>query len=92
MTLPCNKQMTDHMASHGVAVVVFWSITLPLSSLEKLEILKGVFDWTHSNLNRALHNHGVPQDVSIDFENIVSELNFLRKTKSFHNAIHDASD
>lgn len=67
--------MIEHMASHGLAVVVFWSINLPLSSLEKLEILKGVFYWTESNINRVLHNHDVPQDVSLDLENIVSELN-----------------
>lgn len=79
MSLSHNKQITEHMASHGMAVVVFWSITLPLSNLEKLEILKGVFDWTESNINRVLHNHGIPEDISLDLENIVSEWSFLIK-------------
>lgn len=77
MSLSYNKQITDHMASHGLAVVLFWSITLPLSNLAKLEILKGVLDWTESNINRVIHNHGVPDDISLDLENIVSELSFL---------------
>ncbi|KAK4327515.1 hypothetical protein Pmani_001996, partial [Petrolisthes manimaculis] len=63
--------MTEHMASHGLAVVVFWSLTLPLSNLEKLEILKRVFDWTDLNINRVLHNHGVSEDVTLDLQNIL---------------------
>ncbi|KAK3869538.1 hypothetical protein Pcinc_025157 [Petrolisthes cinctipes] len=70
-TEPGAHKMTDHMASHGMAVVVFWSLTLPLSNLEKLEILKRVFDWTDLNINRVLHNHGVSEDVTLDLQNIL---------------------
>lgn len=63
-------QVMDHIASHGVAVVVPWELASPLNPEDKVPIFVSVMDWAEGHLESKLHHKGVNEDVHLDLDNL----------------------
>ncbi|XP_037793143.1 chlorophyllase-2-like [Penaeus monodon] len=64
-------QVMEHIASHGMAVVVPWQLTAPLNPEDKVPIFASVMDWAEGHLESKLHHKGVNEDVHLDLDNLV---------------------
>lgn len=64
------NQVMDHIASHGVAVVVPWELASPLNPEDKVPIFVSVMDWAEGHLESKLHHKGVNEDVHLDLDNL----------------------
>ncbi|XP_042887636.1 chlorophyllase-2-like [Penaeus japonicus] len=63
-------QVMEHIASHGMAVVLPWKLTAPLNPEDKVPLFASVMDWAEAHLESKLHHNGVHEDVHLDLDNL----------------------
>nr|XP_053655894.1 uncharacterized protein LOC128704775 [Cherax quadricarinatus] len=64
-------QTMEHIASHGIAVVVLWKIAAPIDPEDKVPLMISVLEWADAHLEQRLHNSGINDTVHLDLENLV---------------------
>ncbi|KAG7155453.1 chlorophyllase-2-like [Homarus americanus] len=64
-------QTMDHIASHGVAVVVPWKITASIDPDVRMSLFVSVMNWAENHLEKKLHNSGINDTVHLDLDNLV---------------------
>ncbi|MPC88713.1 hypothetical protein E2C01_083632 [Portunus trituberculatus] len=62
------------MASHGVAVLAPWSLSLPVNPVDKVPYLESVMEWVGQNLQEQLQLNGLMMGVVLNLDNYVCEL------------------
>ncbi|XP_050710721.1 uncharacterized protein LOC126995275 [Eriocheir sinensis] len=65
------QEFGHFLASHGFALVVPWSLSLPVNPVDKVPIFASVLAWAEEHLEEKLHEKGVDEGVHLDLDNLV---------------------